>query len=92
MKQYATLGSACLPKIIACTSNEKFILPSNPVYFKQGTEMLNYPSNLGVYDDAVSGVDNSNKDQMNSYFGKSSSPIDPPQNISLGGCKTCGGM
>lgn len=90
MSQYARLGNACLPKTLACTSNEKFILPNDPIYLKQQTDMLSYPSNLGVYDDAVSGVDNE-KTQMNSYFGKSSAP---ETNGSGGnnGCKTCGGM
>ena len=40
---YATLGTNCLPKTCALTSNKKFLLPNNPVYFKPYTKMFEYP-------------------------------------------------
>lgn len=40
---YASLGFSCEPITIACTSNHKFLAPTNPVYDMRTTYMMKYP-------------------------------------------------
>jgi hypothetical protein len=41
---YSKLGTSCKPQTIACTSNQKFLSPCDPIYSYQTTYMLKYPA------------------------------------------------
>ena len=92
---YAKLGTSCIQQTIAVTSNEKFILPNNPIYYTTYTNMLKYPN-----DEQIGKVDNLHPEHLKSYYSKDTSPrFNDNDNISeqdthrlpvTGGCSTCG--
>ena len=43
---YAKLGMSCKSMTIACTSNHKYLSPSDAVYFRRRTNMMQYPAKI----------------------------------------------
>jgi hypothetical protein len=85
---YSTLGTSCMPQTCAVTSNRKFLLPDNPVYYKKYTNMFEYPGH-SEYLNKIQSV-NKEKD-IQTYFGKDTNPDDfIHQQIRHNQCKKCG--
>ena len=87
---YASLGNQCVPHTPALTSNRKYLLPDNEVYWWEYTSMYKYPSQDSTYTDAKAPDDPRHPDLIKSYYGKQTVPYPVPKGKPSGGCSSCG--
>lgn len=71
---YSLLGTSCIPHILACTSNHKFLPLRAPVYKKQHTYMMQYPGNSTLSDNLTRIMPehegHNHPEIIKSYYGK----------------------
>ena len=90
---YSTLGSNCLNKTIAATSNTKFLLPLNNYYYEKNPKYnLNFKTeqqNEDIYSEFNVNDNQNAYDIENKYKKNNQRKIEDLKTFHKGGCTSC---